>query len=366
MNKDLKKRRLLIAGGGTGGHLFPGVAVAETFLSRSPDHGVLFVNTARPLDQKILGSKGLPFAPISASGLKGQGLWQSLLSLMRLPRAFGEAFAILRAFKPHALLSVGGYAAAPAALAAKCMGIPLILHEQNKLPGLTTRLLSRLAEEVHVSFPHTPLPVSPERIRVTGNPVRSNLVQCRKRRRRPQDPLNLLILGGSQGARGLNRVVCQALPRLGSLPLSLTHQTGAADLQWVEEAYAASGIKARIQPFIEDMESCYREADLVLCRAGATTVAELAAAGLGAIFIPFPHAADNHQYYNAKALSDIQAAVILEEKNLTPETLTHILTTYVEHPEITEAMASAALTLSRPHAAIHLTEALMARMPEVN
>lgn len=365
MKSEPQKQRLLIAGGGTGGHIFPAVAVAETFLARSENHEVLFVNTGRPLDRKILGDRDLPFACITVASIKGKGLWQTLKALSTFPLSLWKAFVITGKYRPHALLAVGGHAAAPAALAAKMRGIPLLLHEQNKLPGLTTRLLSRLAAEVHVSFPGTRLPVKAKKIFVSGNPVRRELVACRTRKRKKTETFRLLVLGGSQGARGLNRAVCQTLPLLNNLPLEVVHQTGEADRIWVREAYEKAGIKGCIQAFIQDMHSCYRETDFVLCRAGATTVAELAAVGLGAVFIPFPHAADNHQYHNARAMADIGAARILEEKTLDPEILAQILTEYARNPEATESMATAALTLSRPDAATTLTDALMRRMLKV-
>ncbi|TWI68098.1 UDP-N-acetylglucosamine-N-acetylmuramylpentapeptide N-acetylglucosamine transferase [Desulfobotulus alkaliphilus] len=365
MNAESNTRRLLIAGGGTGGHLFPALAIAEEFLARSEKNRVLFVNAGRPLDHKILDGRGMPHQTITVSGLKGMGFFHKIKVMGGFPLAVKKAADILRSFRPHVLLSVGGYSAAPAALAAKMMGIPVIIHEQNRLPGLTTRLLSPMAAEVHVSFPGTPLKTAGKKIRLTGNPVRRELVACRKKRRKTGDSLNLLILGGSQGARGLNRAVCKALPMLKGLPIRVVHQTGSADFEEVSQHYHGLGMKAEIIPFIEDMVSCYAGADLVLSRAGATTVAELAAAGLGAIFIPFPHAADNHQYHNAKAMAEAGAAVIFEEDRRTSELLVATLSACAEDPDTTEKMAGAALGLSRPDAAETLTSAIMAHMSGV-
>ncbi|TYT74567.1 undecaprenyldiphospho-muramoylpentapeptide beta-N-acetylglucosaminyltransferase [Desulfobotulus mexicanus] len=362
MKAENNTRRLLIAGGGTGGHLFPGLAVAEEFLGRSEKNRVLFVNAGRPLDHKILNSRGMPHRTIAISGFKGMGFFHKIKVLGSFPLAVKRAVDILRSFRPQVLLSVGGYSAAPAALAAKMMGIPILIHEQNRLPGLTTRMLSSMAAEVHVSFSGTPLPLADNKIRITGNPVRRELLSCRKKRRKAGDSLNLLILGGSQGARGLNQAVCKALPMLKDLPIKVVHQTGTADFEEVRQHYKKLEIRADIFPFIEDMVSCYAGADILLCRSGATTVAELAAAGLGAIFIPFPHAADNHQYYNAKAMAEAGAAVIFEENELTSQHLATTLTHYVKYPDITEKMAGAALGLSRPDAAKHLTSAIMAHM----
>ncbi|MCW7752554.1 undecaprenyldiphospho-muramoylpentapeptide beta-N-acetylglucosaminyltransferase [Desulfobotulus sp. H1] len=359
-----KVQRLVISGGGTGGHLFPGVATAEEFLRRSPENSVLFINAGRPMDHKILNAHGFRHESIAISGIKGMGLLQKIKAALRFPMTVGRSSAILRSFQPQVLLSVGGYSAAPAALAAKLMRIPVIVHEQNSLPGLTTRLLARFATEVHVSFPDTQLSARPGKIHISGNPVRRDLVGCRTHRRQAGAPLRLLVLGGSQGARGLNQALCQTLPLIRNLPLTFVHQTGDTDFHEVHGAYAKAGVHAHIQPFIDDMVTAYAEADMVLSRAGATTVAELAAAGLGAIFIPFPHAADNHQFYNAKAMVDAGAAFILEESTFRPEELASILKNCSSSSEITEAMADAARNLSRPDAAITLTNAIMGCIAE--
>lgn len=364
MTQETTKRKLLIAGGGTGGHLFPAVAVAEEFLSRSLDHEVLFINAGRPLDRKILGKKGLNFVTVSITGLNRVGWLQKAKSLFLFPFALYQALSVVRAFEPQVLFSVGGYSAAPAALAAKIMGLPLLLHEQNSIPGLTTRILARFADEAHVSFPGTPLPLDEKKYFVSGNPVREELLFCRKRRRGKNAAMNLLILGGSQGAHAINEIVCQSLPLLKLLGIRFVHQTGTAELEKVKEAYKTNGVEAEILPFIEDMKTAYAQADLVFCRAGATTVAELTAAGLGAVLVPFPAAADNHQFQNAKTLADAGAGIIVEERSLDQESLAALLSDLARNPEKTEEMARKALLLAPKNAAKKITNAIMQYMPE--
>lgn len=359
MTEESTKRKLIIAGGGTGGHLFPAVAVAEEFLSRSLEHEVLFINAGRPLDLRILGEKRLNFVALPVSGVKGLGFFKKIKSLFLLPRALYQSIAILKDFNPQALFSVGGYSAAPAAFAAKLMGIPVILHEQNSVPGLTTRILARFAKEAHVSFAGTKLPIREDRYFVSGNPVRKELFSCHKQTRKQDGTLKLLILGGSQGAHAINEAVCQTLPLLKKLKIHFVHQTGTADLESVEAAYKKNGIPAEVFSFIHDMKTAYAHADLVLCRAGATTIAELAAAGLGAILVPFPAAADNHQFYNAKALVDVGAGILVEEKDLGPEFLASLLAGLVRNPEKTDKMAEKAHLLAKKDAAKNITTAIM-------
>lgn len=364
MTDDTEKKKLVIAGGGTGGHLFPAVAVAEEFLSISPGHEVLFINAGRPLDRKILGDKGYHFVPISVSGINRVGVFQKIKGLFRLPGALFQAMTILREFKPQVLFSVGGYSAVPAALGAKLLGIPVILHEQNSVPGLATRLLARIAAQAHVSFPDTPLPMDEDRYFVSGNPVRQELFFCRSGQRDKDRPMTLLILGGSQGAHAVNEAVCRSLPLLKKLPVHVIHQTGTRDLEMVRQAYEENGIAAEVLPFIDDMKTAYGRADLALCRAGATTVAELAATGLGAILVPFPAATDNHQFYNAKSLVDVGAGIILEEKELSAQTLAAFLADFAENPGKSEEMGEKALLLGRKDAAKTITRAIMHYMPE--
>lgn len=358
--------RLLIAGGGTGGHLFPGIAVAEDFLSRNPENRVLFVNTGRPIDKKALDARGLERAEIPAAALKGKGLVEKCKALWQIPRSLVAAFRLLFRFRPHGVLGVGGYAAAPATLAAKLLGIPVFLHEQNMLAGLTNRILSTWADEVHVSFADTQIRVPEERLRITGNPVRKNMFNCRTKERGPKDPLHLLILGGSQGARGINLAMAEALPLLDHRMIRITHQTGEADHATVCKAYGDAGVRAEIAPFFMDMKDRYAAADLAVCRSGATTVAELAAAGVGAVLIPFPAAADNHQYHNATALSGIGAGIIIEQKDLDPAALAKTLNGLAMDPDTTEIMAKKARELARPDAAKDLTDAIYNRITDKN
>ena len=353
--------RLLVAGGGTGGHLFPGIAVAEEILNRNPGNAVLFVNTGRPVDRKALGERGLPFRVIPSKPMKGRGILDRLKALLGIPKSVGSALWILFAFKPDAVLGVGGYAAAPAALAARILRIPVLLHEQNKRAGLTNRLLSKLACEVHVSFENTLIDVTPEKLLVSGNPVRHAIKDCRNPEEREKKRFTLLVLGGSLGARAINETVAELLPKLSEAGIRVVHQTGAGHIETVRPSYEAVSGDHEVAAFFTDMAARYADADLALCRAGATTLAELSAAGLGAIFIPYPFAADNHQVDNARALEEIGAADIILEEDLDTDLLLARLVALSRNRETIESMARAAKTAARPEAAATIADALLAR-----
>ena len=314
--------RLVIAGAGTGGHLFPGIAVAETVMEQVPGARVLFVTTGRAIETTVLGQKEFETAVIPAAGLKGMGLWQKLRSMAILPRGLVAAIRILRRFAPDVVMGMGGYSSGPVMVGAKLLGIRRVIHEQNRLPGLTNRLLARMADRIYVSFADTPIGAAGEKVRFTGNPVRAEIAECgRARRNAPaaeqKQRLSVLILGGSQGAHRINEAVIEAVDHLDNISdFYFIHQTGTADEQRVRADYAEKGATAEVSAFFDDMAECYRMADIAVCRAGATTVAELAAACVPAIFIPFPHAADNHQVANAEGMVSAGAAEMVTEDRL--------------------------------------------------
>jgi len=344
--------RLAIAGGGTGGHLFPGIAIAREWLGRNPESSVLFIGTDRTFEKKILAESGFAHAAITAAGMKGLGLFKKIRALGCIPKGITQAAGILAWFRPHVVLGVGGYSSGPVALAAWLRRIPVVLHEQNLLPGITNRLLARVARRIYPSFEQTRLARGKTRSLLTGNPVRAEFLSGSGRKNPPGKPFTVLVSGGSQGAHGINTAMCAALACLKNpAALFFIHQTGPADAQAVEEAYAQQGIQCEVRPFFFDMAARYHTADLVICRAGATTVAEITAMGKAVIFIPFPFAADNHQVLNARTLVEADAALMVEERDLDAALLARWIDHFCDHPQERARMAARAAAKGKPNAA---------------
>jgi len=343
--------RVLIAGGGTGGHLFPGIAIAEAFRDREPTTEVLFVGTGNPIEISTISKKGFDHVKIVAEGFKGRGLWRQIRSLFKLPVGLWQGLRIIRQFDPDIIIGVGGYASGPVALAGRPTGKKIVIHEQNILPGLTNRILGRFANRIFISFPDNFGIFRPSRTVITGNPVRRELL-ARKSDRKATEQFAVLVLGGSQGAHAVNCAVIEALDHLENPErMTFIHQTGAKDAAWVAQAYESRGIKARVEAFFEDMAGPYSSADLVICRAGATTVSELMALGKPAIFIPFPFATNNHQELNARYVADTGGAEVVLEKDLKGDLLAGKLDHYALHPETLRDMAKRMLAIARPDAA---------------
>jgi UDP-N-acetylglucosamine--N-acetylmuramyl-(pentapeptide) pyrophosphoryl-undecaprenol N-acetylglucosamine transferase len=347
---------IVITGGGTGGHLFPGIAIARAFQQRLAATAILFVGTGRDLERRVVGDAGYRHAAIRVGGLKGMGVLRQLRSLMSLPGALLQAAAILWHFRPAVVIGVGGYAAGPVCLAAWLMRIPVCLQEQNSLPGITNRLLARLARRVYTSFTESHAHFPPAKVFLAGNPVRAEIVALGREHtataHTPQRPFTLLVAGGSQGARSVNTAVIDMLPHIDDArSLQVIHQSGASDLERVRRAYDAAGIPARAEAFFSDMDRQYAQADLAVCRAGATTVAELTCIGLPAIFIPLPHAADNHQEINARSVVDAGAGEMIRETELSGGALWQRIRELRDDPERLARMAASARTLGRPEAA---------------
>lgn len=337
--------RLLIAGAGTGGHLFPGIAVAQTVLRRRPDSRVLFVTTGRPIETTVLAKHPFETASIIAAGIKGKSLFDKVRSLAILPRGLLASVRILRDFRPHVVMGMGGYSSGPVMVAARLLGIPRVIHEQNRLPGMTNRLLGRFADRIYVSFADTVISGAEGRTRFTGNPVRSEIRECRSviAASAAGDPrMTVLILGGSQGAHAINMAMIDALEHLAHPEnYRFIHQTGAGDTEKVSAGYDRKGVSAEVAAFFEDMAGLYRQADLAVCRAGASTVAELAAACVPAVFIPFPFAADNHQVANAEGIVAAGAAEMLLESDMNGAELARRLERFATDRKSLDAMKSA-------------------------
>lgn len=342
---------VLILAGGTGGHVFPALAVAEEL--RRMGQVVHWLGAAGKLESEVAARHGIPFVGIAVAGLRGRGFARWLAAPWHLTRALAQAFRQVRAIGPRVALGFGGFAAGPGAMAARLLGVPLLIHEQNRVPGLTNRILARFARRVLCGFPDA-FPAS-ARSEWTGNPVRAEIAALpppEVRLAGRDGVARLLVLGGSQGAAFLNRTVPAALARIApDRRPEVIHQCGTAHREACEAAYAAAGVAAKVEPFLTDMAAAYAWADLVLARAGASTLAEITAAGLASILVPFPHAADDHQTRNADFLVERGAAVRIRESELDPDGLAAWLTTLAGDRSRLLAMARAARALARPDAA---------------
>ncbi|MEJ2655656.1 MAG: undecaprenyldiphospho-muramoylpentapeptide beta-N-acetylglucosaminyltransferase [Desulfobacterales bacterium] len=361
---DRHELRVVIAGGGTGGHLFPGIAVAEELQTRSPKNKVLFVGTGRPFEVSILSETGFAHKRITAEGLKGRGIWNQLVSMFKIPIGVLESVLILKSFKPHLVIGMGGYSAGPLVIGAWLLGIKIVLHEQNMLPGITNRMLSRFADRIYVSFSETKFGAAAEKVRFTGNPVRKEIIQCAKGQKNignasseKEGKFSILILGGSQGAHRINMAILEALEHIENREkMFFVHQTGAQDETQVKQGYDKRGMTNDTRTFFKDMDRRYQNADLIICRAGATTVAEITALGKGAVFIPFPFAADNHQVLNAQSLVKERAAEMIYEKDLSGKALAQRINHYARHPEVLKQMGARCRALGRIDAAAMIVD----------
>jgi UDP-N-acetylglucosamine--N-acetylmuramyl-(pentapeptide) pyrophosphoryl-undecaprenol N-acetylglucosamine transferase len=345
--------RLLIAGGGTGGHLFPGVAVAEELRARDPDAAITFVGTKRGIEARVLPDLGWTLETIEVSGLKTVGALGAVRGLFRLPKALWQARKVVKAFKPDAVIGVGGYASGPVVLMARLRGIPTAICEQNSIPGLTNKILGRVVRAVFLSFQESARFFRAKKIRFTGNPVRRELVQKLLAAPPPAgERVHILVSGGSLGAVAVNALAAEALIELAkTTPITITHQTGEKDLAATTKRYADAGVVADCRAFIKDMATTYLAVDLVIGRAGATTVAELAIAGKPALFIPFPFAADNHQEINAREMVAAGAALMFRQADLTAAVLLTALTPLVTDATKRAVMGAKMKARARPNAA---------------
>ncbi len=340
---------VLVMAGGTGGHVFPGLAVAAALRAR--DIPVVWLGAEGGMEQTLVPKHDLPFEAIRVSGVRGKG-WKKKLRLpLDLARAFWQARGVLKRLKPRSVLSLGGYAAGPGGLAAWWLRRPLVVHEQNSIPGMTNRVLAKLAQRIYTGFPTA----FAGRGQWVGNPVRSSIAALpppAERMAGRSGSLKLLVIGGSQGATALNRLLPQALLQMpeGERP-QVWHQCGQRLIDDALLGYRKAGIEARVVPFIDDMAAAYAWADLCLCRAGALTLAELTAAGLGALLVPYPHAVDDHQTANARWLTEAGAAELMPESTLDAAALAARLQALSEDRAAVVAMAEAARAQARVDAA---------------
>jgi UDP-N-acetylglucosamine--N-acetylmuramyl-(pentapeptide) pyrophosphoryl-undecaprenol N-acetylglucosamine transferase len=343
--------RAILAGGGTGGHVIPALAIAQQ-LQKQYGAEILFIGTSRGIENRLVPNAGFPLRLVDVGALKNVGFVTRLRTLFDLPRAVWAAGRILSKFRPDVVIGVGGYASGPAMLAAVLRRIPTLIFEPNVVPGFANRIVAPFVSAAAVHFEETGKYF--RRCTVTGVPVREPFF---KRSGEPETP-TLLIFGGSQGARAINSAAMQATPELVHriAGLSVIHQTGEADYNDAKAAYANLGGSVEVYRFIDDMPAYFARANLLVCRSGASTVAEVTAAGKPAIFVPFPRAADDHQKRNAEALVRAGAAMMLEQSELTRETLIHAVSSLFSDPAHLKGMGEAAAKLSHPQAAREITD----------
>lgn len=353
--------KVLIAGGGTGGHLFPGIALAEEVVTRHHKNEVVFVGTEKGLEAKVVPQSGFPLEFISVRGLKGKGFVQFLLGLLALPLAFIESVRILQRHKPDVVVGVGGYASGPVVMAAWMLGIPTAIQEQNALPGITNKILGRFARVVFTAFDEARRFFPEGKVQLVGNPIRRKLMDNYLRSHVAHERFSVLVFGGSLGAKGLNQRVVDALGFLEDLKgqINFLHQTGKNDLEMVRKGYADRGFQAEVVEFIEDMSAAYAKADLVVCRAGATTLAELTVCKKPSILVPFPYATDDHQAVNARAMVEAGAALMFREAELNGQQLAEQIRLLKTDPVRLKQMEKKAGLLGRPEASKELADVLV-------
>jgi len=349
-------RTFIIAAGGTGGHLFPGIAVADELRRRDPATRVVFAGTPKGLESRLVPRSGHELALLPILPLNGVGVARALKGLLVLPWGLLRSAALVARLRPAAVLGIGGYAGGPVVLVAALMGVPTVILEPNARPGFTNRVLRPFVRRAACSYEETRREFGTKGV-VTGNPVRGGF--ARLPRKSHAAPYSLLAFGGSQGSRVLNQALVAALPHLpGGERLRIVHQTGVAMREEVASAYAAASREGEVVEFLDDMEARFARADLVLCRSGATTCAELTAAGKAAVLVPFARAADDHQTSNARALQAAGAARMIEEKDLSGEALARVVTETLETPGRLPAMEDAARAAGRPDAAARVADLL--------
>lgn len=355
--------KVLIAGGGTGGHFFCGVAVGEALLSRGGGNEVVYVGTRNGIEARVGPQQGLDVRFIDVAGMRGKGLLSKLKTLVRLPLSLLQSMRLIMQVKPTIVLGVGGYASGPVVVAARLMGKTTGIVEQNSVAGTTNRILGKIVHRVFIAFEEARDEFPAHKVHFTGNPIREGVVRLLTLESTGTvgigDRLKVLVLGGSQGARALNEAFMGVAPFLSDKlrkKLHIVHQTGTADEERTRAAYAESGLEARVESFIHEMAEAYRSADLVICRAGALTISELTISRRGSVLVPYPHAIDNHQQVNAQALVDGGAAEMILQKHLTPQSLADTIERLAADRRGLQIMAWKAGEFAKPQAAAEVVD----------
>lgn len=344
------QKRVVIAGGGTGGHLYPGIALAKALKKHDKEMDITFVGTKQGIEFKVLPKEGFPLKTIYSGGLLGKKGLNLLLSCAKIPIGILQSLAWLMRKKPGLVVGVGGYVSGPLVLSAWVLRIPILIHEQNSIPGATNKLLGKIADKIAVSFKESLKYFPANKAIETGNLIRDELCVSKKETSPlPSDKFNVLVLGGSQGAHSINAGMVDAIDELSQKKdqLHIIHQTGEQDCEWVKNQYTQKGISADVRPFIHNMAEQYKKASLIICRAGATTLAEITACGKMAVLIPYPHATHNHQEHNARILESAQAAEIILDKDVSGARLAQSITNAMEQPEKRLAMENNSYALGK-------------------
>lgn len=346
--------RVIIAGGGTGGHVFPAISIADEITARDGVNEVLFIGSKSGLENELVPRSGYEIRHVSTKGIKGLGPVRSVLGVMAASKGTLESIMILRSYKPDCAVGVGGYVSGPLVLAAALLGIPTAICEQNTVPGVTNRILARFVRKIFAAFEESIAYLPGKKVIVTGNPVRPEILE-KKESPAYGDGFTILVFGGSQGAGTLNRVMPEAAGIMGRDDVRIIHQTGKADCDAVTAAYEKASVQAEVLPFIDDMASAYAGADLVIGRAGAGTIAEITALGKPSVLVPFPFATNDHQTENAKVLVRSGAARMIDDADATAENLSSLLTELLDRDKLIE-MSRAARLLGKPGAAGRIVE----------
>lgn len=356
-----ERPRLIVAGGGTGGHVLAGIAVADEWKKKyGHAEDILFVGAHGGIEEKLVPRAGYRLELLSLGSLNSVGRLKQLKTLLQLPVALVKSLVIILNFKPDAALGVGGYASGPLVLVARLFTRTAII-EQNSVPGLTNRILGRWVHRVFCAFPGTEKRFPRAQVQVTGNPIRSTMTRMPSSAARK--PMTVFAFGGSQGAAGINTLMIDAIAELGSAArteYAWIHQTGERDYERVAARYRELGVEARVEKFIYDMPECYAKASLLVCRAGSGTLSEIAAVGRAAVFVPFPFASDNHQEVNARVFTDAGAGLLLRQQEAKGADLARILREAIASPDRLEKMESQVVAFYRPTAAADVVAALSA------
>jgi UDP-N-acetylglucosamine--N-acetylmuramyl-(pentapeptide) pyrophosphoryl-undecaprenol N-acetylglucosamine transferase len=344
--------RLLIAGGGTGGHLFPALAIAHAVHVEDPEGKILFVGTRHGIEARVMPQTEFPIHFISARGIRKTGLINTIQAGFEIPLGLIQSVSLIRQFRPDVVLGVGGYASGPTLAAALIMRVPTAIQEQNSVMGTTNRMLSRFVDRIFTSWKETEPPTPAHKTLLAGNPVREDVLQAAAPEKNGAH-LNILIFGGSRGARNINLAMVENLHQLTPVAdrISVIHQTGIGVADPIRDGYQNAGIQADVREFIDDMGAAYNWADLIVCRSGASTLAEITALGKPAILIPYPYAIGDHQAVNARVLESGGAARVIPDRDLKNGTLTGEIRSFVEKPDQLRAMAENSGKLGRPEAA---------------
>ncbi|HJP18030.1 MAG TPA: undecaprenyldiphospho-muramoylpentapeptide beta-N-acetylglucosaminyltransferase [Nitrospinota bacterium] len=342
--------KIIIVGGGTGGHLFPGIAIAREFQKRNPKIKILFVGTRRGIEYKVLPKENFELKTILSSGLKGKISWRTLIALVEIPIAFLQSLWVLINFRPKLVLGVGGYVTGPFVLMAWLLRIPTAIQEQNSMPGMTNRILGRIVDKIFVTFEKSKKHFPEKKIEVTGNPIREEYYEAKVRRKESQ--FNVLIFGGSKGASSINRAMVEALDFLSEDKNSLhfIHQTGEEQFKTVKKSYRSKNVSADVSKFIFNMADDYRRSNLVICRAGASTLAEIAACGRAAILVPYPFAANNHQQLNAEYLVEQGAALMVKDCDLSGKKIAELIKKMMHQPNLLQEIEKVSAAMAKKDA----------------